>query len=71
MVLYYISLLMLPMGDATTLFFLNPPITAVAAWAIRSAPPMLERWLAGSPTPAGVPTFGQRWGSDKRIAWGA
>lgn len=31
---YYLSLFMLPMADAVTLFFLSPTLTAVAAWLI-------------------------------------
>jgi hypothetical protein len=35
MISFYAAILMLPLADAMTLFFLNPCMTAVAAWAIR------------------------------------
>ncbi|EFJ41921.1 hypothetical protein VOLCADRAFT_67693, partial [Volvox carteri f. nagariensis] len=38
MTTYYFSIKMLPLADAVTLFFLNPAITAVAAWAIMNEP---------------------------------
>jgi drug/metabolite transporter (DMT)-like permease len=38
MTAYYVSLQALPLADAVTLFFLNPPLTAVLAWAIRGEP---------------------------------
>ncbi|GIL84985.1 hypothetical protein Vretimale_9838 [Volvox reticuliferus] len=38
MTTYYFSIKMLPLADAVTLFFLNPAITAVAAWAIMKEP---------------------------------
>ncbi|GLI66985.1 hypothetical protein VaNZ11_011081 [Volvox africanus] len=38
MTAYYFSIKMLPLADAVTLFFLNPAITAVAAWAIMKEP---------------------------------
>jgi threonine/homoserine efflux transporter RhtA len=37
MISFYAAILMLPLADAMTLFFLNPCMTAVAAWAIRCA----------------------------------
>jgi hypothetical protein len=37
MISFYAAILMLPLADAMTLFFLNPCMTAVAAWAIRWA----------------------------------
>ncbi|KAF6266011.1 hypothetical protein COO60DRAFT_639078 [Scenedesmus sp. NREL 46B-D3] len=38
MISFYAAILMLPLADAMTLFFLNPCMTAVAAWAIRGEP---------------------------------
>ncbi len=38
MTAYYVSLQALPLADAVTLFFLNPPLTAVLAWLIRGEP---------------------------------
>ncbi|GLC34177.1 hypothetical protein PLESTM_000166500 [Pleodorina starrii] len=38
MTTYYFSIRMLPLADAVTLFFLNPAITAVVAWAILKEP---------------------------------
>ncbi|GFR50475.1 hypothetical protein Agub_g12529, partial [Astrephomene gubernaculifera] len=38
MTTYYFSIKMLPLADAVTLFFLNPAITAVAAWVIMREP---------------------------------
>lgn len=35
---YYVSINCLPLADAVTLFFLNPAVTAVAAWAICREP---------------------------------
>lgn len=35
MIAFYVALLLLPMADAVTLFFLNPSITAVVAWLLR------------------------------------
>lgn len=46
MTTYYFSIKMLPLADAVTIFFLNPAITAVAAWAIMREPLGL-RGLAG------------------------
>ena len=30
----YLAIVMLPLADAVTIFFLNPTLTAVAAWLI-------------------------------------
>ncbi|PNG99445.1 Solute carrier family 35 member G1, partial [Tetrabaena socialis] len=38
MTTYYFCIKLLPLADAVTLFFLNPAITAVAAWAIMREP---------------------------------
>uniref|UniRef100_A0A383VLI0 EamA domain-containing protein n=1 Tax=Tetradesmus obliquus TaxID=3088 RepID=A0A383VLI0_TETOB len=38
MISFYAAILMLPLADAMTLFFLNPCMTALAAWAIRGEP---------------------------------
>jgi drug/metabolite transporter (DMT)-like permease len=35
MTTYYVSLLLLPMADAVTLFFLNPTLTAILVWLVR------------------------------------
>eukprot|EP00198_Chlamydomonas_reinhardtii_P012721 XP_001702058.1 predicted protein [Chlamydomonas reinhardtii] len=35
---YYFSLQLLPLADAVTLFFLNPAVTAVVAWAVLKEP---------------------------------
>lgn len=35
MISFYVAVLTLPLADAMTLFFLNPCMTAVAAWAVR------------------------------------
>ncbi|KAG2494367.1 hypothetical protein HYH03_007424 [Edaphochlamys debaryana] len=38
MTTYYFSIKLLPLADAVTLFFLNPAVTAVAAWLIMKEP---------------------------------
>ena len=35
---YYLAIDKLPLGDAVTLFFFNPALTAVAAWAVLHEP---------------------------------
>ncbi|KAG2429743.1 hypothetical protein HXX76_010527 [Chlamydomonas incerta] len=35
---YYFSLKLLPLADAVTLFFLNPAVTAIVAWAVLKEP---------------------------------
>lgn len=35
---YYLSINDLPLAEAVTLFFLNPAVTALAAWAILREP---------------------------------
>lgn len=34
MQMFYLSIVLLPLADAVTIFFLNPTITALAAWII-------------------------------------
>ena len=34
MQMYYLSIFLLPLADAVTLFFLNPTLTAVGAWML-------------------------------------
>lgn len=38
MTTFYAAILLLPLADGMTLFFLNPCLTAIAAWAIRGEP---------------------------------
>lgn len=34
MTTYYFALMLLPLADAVTVFFCNPPLTAILAWLI-------------------------------------